>query len=425
MTHAGARIVGVLAVLGALSAGTAGAQPRAPRDGSRPSGAGTADAHTPDAGRARSGRASKVVCMDRRDCHGGVAMIGLLEDGRESAFCSAFLVAPDQLVTAAHCIPDAVQRGVARCRDAMRIHFPAWGGGPALNAVCGEVLHTSALLDRALMAIDYAVIHLARSIERPFFSLSRDGVTDRAASSLWVVDPPDEELGTPGLLLRKRCRAAQGTIDFPAFDRDDAAVVMLRDCGARGGNSGGAVVDARGVVRAVLIGTGRTSPGHLPGADDALASLVDWNGSMALATNLAAIPDLRRTHAPGDASRGWLEGTLVVALERRITPVFVATSRAKLRAAADARLAEWEAITRAPIAWRLSLRSARGVEARFDVEPACRTSAMPLPARMRVPVWRAELSVDADHKLIATARIDGARRVHIPRTLPTCSAPVR
>lgn len=395
----GARIVGVLVVLGALAAGTAHAQARLAR---------------------LPGGSADVVCMDRRDCHGGVAMIGLVEDARESAYCSAFLVGPDQLVTAAHCVPDVVQRGVAHCANAMRIHFPAWGGGPAVEAVCAEIVHTSPLLDRALMAIDYAVVRLARPVERPFFALSRAGVPDHAASSLWVVDPPDEELGTPGLLVRKRCRAAQGTIDFPPFDRDDAAVVMLRDCGARGGNSGGAVVDARGVVRAVLIGTGRTSPGHLPGAEDALASLVDWNGSMAFATNLAAIPDPRRARSAGDASRAWLEGTLVVALERRITPVFVATSRAKLRAAAEARLAEWEISARTPIAWRLTVRSARGVAARFDAEPACRTSSVALPRRVRVPIWRAELSVDADRKLVATARVDGARRVHVPRALPMC-----
>ena len=400
----GACIVGAAWLLVAAAAGAARAQPR----GARP----------PD-------DKAEVVCMDRRDCHGGVAMIALVEEGREAAFCSAFLVSPDQLVTAAHCVPDAVQRGVARCRDAMHIHFPASGGVPAVDAVCGEVLHSSRLLERALMAIDYAVIRLARPVARPFFALSRAGVPDHAPASLWVVDPPDEELGTPGLLVRKRCRAAQGTIDFPPFDRDAAPVVMLRDCGARGGNSGGAVVDARGVARAVLIGTGRTSPEHLPGADDALASLVDWSDSMTFATNLAAIPDPRQARGAGAAPRAWLEGTLVVALERRITPIFVATSRAKLRAAAEARLAEWEASAHSPVAWRLTLRSARGVEARFGAEPACRAGEAALPRRVRIPIWRAELSVDADRKLVATARVDGARRVRIPRTLPLCGDAAR
>lgn len=368
---------------------------------------------------ARASAQDRVVCADPDDCPAAVALLGISLGDGEQLSCTAFLVGPDTLVTASHCVPDLVQRGLVPCGEALEAHFPALPHAAAEDVACAEVIHVSPLVEEALMAIDYAVLRLARPVDRAPLALSRAGVPDGAGVRLWVTDP-----GRPAVVHRRDCRAAQSTVDFPPFDRDGAPTVMARGCGTVHGNSGSPLVDDRGVVRAVVTGLGRTGAEHLWGEGGPLARLVDDVGQMTFATNLAALPDLGASYAIGARGAGWMEGTLVASLEASITPVFVQSSLAKLRSAADAALAEWAAMTRTPIEWRVVSRRRHGLSGELTAAPVCVRGELTGPT-VHVPVWRATLERDADHHVIARARQVGMRAVRLRRHPAACPADFR
>lgn len=135
--------------------------------------------------------------------------------------CTATLIAPDRLITAAHC----VERGRRRIDSIGFWHGQLTPGGGRLLAVMTDPLEIDETLDYAILKLEQPVPGV------PHMRLG-SARAPLPGESLMVLHHPE---GRPLRLTRSHCRAAQ-RIDGDVFDHT---------CQARGGSSGALVIAAR------------------------------------------------------------------------------------------------------------------------------------------------------------------------------------
>jgi V8-like Glu-specific endopeptidase len=149
--------------------------------------------------------------------------------------CTGFLVAPDVLVTAGHCVTSQ-----AACRDFVWVFDYVEGTTeiPAENVYrCREVLSQRQTLG-IFKKIDYAVVRLDRRSERAPLSYRRSGSASRGDEVLVI--------GHPSGLPMKIADNATITVTTPNTFRADLDTY--------GGNSGSPVFNTRtGLVEGVLV----------------------------------------------------------------------------------------------------------------------------------------------------------------------------
>ena len=197
--------------------------------------------------------AARVECAVGTKCSPGVGMISIIEPPALGQ-CTATLVAPNVLVTAAHCVPLDIRENNASCAGKIWMHFAPTPRHPEYESMiaCDRVLQTVGGNNFDLEEPDMAVLILKKASVRPTQNISRDGFPDGEKVMLEAVDPVSAPQNLAGIIRKKSCKAVQHTFAARWFRWDQAKVPLFSDCLVRAGNSGTALQDAQGNVRGVI-----------------------------------------------------------------------------------------------------------------------------------------------------------------------------
>jgi V8-like Glu-specific endopeptidase len=193
---------------------------------------------TPEQLRQLAAQASTACATS--DCDAAVGMLVGVEE-KSVRVCTAFLVAPDKVMTAGRCLSSRIARGGEGCED-VTILFPAADSqGEPERAQCSKVIAVSRPAARDQVAPDYALLALKSATRRP--ALSPGAVSGAAASSSIVaVDVVRNGRGLLGRQRRKPC-APRGL---------RTAMLALSGCNLEPGNSGAPVLTADRTAWAVV-----------------------------------------------------------------------------------------------------------------------------------------------------------------------------
>lgn len=198
---------------------------------------------------------SVLRCEDPGQCPAAVGMFlaadrpgGFLPDSDSVAACTAVLVGKDLALTNSHCIPSAVKLAPSLCPERIRIVLPQAGGQEEETLSCAELLGFS---ERATpMSPDLALLRLERKTGRAPLPVDRSGVRDGSVLRSFKVNP--KLRSRTGTLVSEPCRSVAGSYRMPIYRGEADPIVVLGDCTALPGNSGGALVSQEGKLAALM-----------------------------------------------------------------------------------------------------------------------------------------------------------------------------
>lgn len=176
-----------------------------------------------------------ITCSDQSFCPEGIARMFTInfEDVNNSSTCSAFLVAPDVVMTNTHCVHGA-KKNLEKICSGLYFVFP--GQGFTYSAQCSNILwsnrHQTSNHNYRSGDNDFALIKLDRNIPLTPLKISRGGLKQGANVFPVVVDQMG---GFNARITKLECQiekviAKQG-------------VLKLSNCPVISGNSGSPVLD--------------------------------------------------------------------------------------------------------------------------------------------------------------------------------------
>lgn len=318
-------------------------------------------------------REASITCKNN-DCDPSVGMLSIVikdAGGWGAVQCSASLIAPDILVTNAHCVPKDIAKAGASCQGRIWMNFGAQKGQPNLDrqVECAQVIYTHKEKNAADLSIfetpDYAYLKLVRPSNRPILRLSRGGFEHEKEYLLHKVNPIKTLGALRGEMEKVTCKALHDSAIFAQNLTKNSQVNFLSDCKVIPGNSGAPLISAEdGSIRGVIFAfVGKKEIRTLYSRNGARVPPVEQMADLNLGANFACL------RSPGD-----FEGRNVPASCENYVQTVKAAKRAfelektaKLRVSARDLLAE-NAKGRADIAafgWslRLMLSPATGLVA--------------------------------------------------------------
>lgn len=172
--------------------------------------------------------------------------------------CTAFLVAPDIVATNAHCLPSDLRQASLSCRGRMSFYFGKSSEGPATSASCDQVISVTAIDENVKSPLytrvpDLAFLKLSTPVNRSPFEVSRAGIPDHSALTVYTIDPATAGAGSHGIhgiARAKKCTTVQNSMLSPLYTSDIASVISA-SCALIPGNSGSPAVGADGKVVAI------------------------------------------------------------------------------------------------------------------------------------------------------------------------------
>jgi len=191
-----------------------------------------------------------VTCQSTsgRGCPTYVAQL-LMTDGTLVRACTAELIAPDKMVTNSHCFgePEQNDNPDQLCKNATVI-FPSNSAGGSERAHCAKILVKSDITEKDYRQPDYAVFQLDRSFRRAYAHVSRAGLADGEKVYSARINPNFSGYGT---VVAAECTVVHRSFFRPQATSDTDAIEITRGCRSIAGNSGSAVTDAQGNIKAL------------------------------------------------------------------------------------------------------------------------------------------------------------------------------
>ncbi|MGP9821281.1 S1 family peptidase [Salinarimonas sp. NSM] len=156
--------------------------------------------------------------------------------------CSGVVLAPDVVLTAAHCVTAA---------DAHRAHWRDPSGAPILAEVAAIAVHPgydAGAIEARRRSIDLALVRLAEPLPPPFRAATLVDTTAGAGEALDLLGYGISQEGEAGRLTGGRLRRARLSVVEPYGP--SSILVWLSGAGAGGchGDSGGPIVRADAVI---------------------------------------------------------------------------------------------------------------------------------------------------------------------------------
>jgi|GEM_PF-5244967 len=199
--------------------------------------------------------ATSLECAKGATCPAFVGMFlaadkaGGFSPGSSSvAACTAVLVGEDLVLTNSHCIPSAVKLLPDLCSERIRVVLPASGAHLEESLACASLLGHSERVTP--MSPDLALLRLEKKTSRSFPALNRAGISSGSTLRSLKVTPDLKQL--TGLLREENCLATARSYRMPVYTDATSPSLVLGDCEAVAGNSGGALLDSEGRLAGLM-----------------------------------------------------------------------------------------------------------------------------------------------------------------------------
>lgn len=185
--------------------------------------------------------------------------------GSKGSFCSAAVVKPDVLLTAAHCVTGSSD---------YRVHWRDKDGMPVLKEIASIAIHPGFAKDaekKRARSIDLALVKLREPVPAQFSPATYSDMTPRNGDTLTVAGyglASEGDPATSGVFRAARLGVIEpyGPSSILVWMTDPASGPKASGAGACTGDSGGPVFDANGALVAITVyaeGPGKTHCGAL------------------------------------------------------------------------------------------------------------------------------------------------------------------
>lgn len=185
-----------------------------------------------------------VDCADEKDCPDYVARL-VLSDNYRSWSCTGFLIDPQTIATAGHCLPANISQPGQSCAGQIYALFPEQTSLTKTPLECDQVLEVQRGGEGDY---DYAFLKLKESYPAPFVAkINRDHRLDGQKTVLYKVDPNlfDEKKST---LTKTTCELKDSSLLSLTFSSARSSQIQYSGCLTVQGNSGSPVMNSRGEV---------------------------------------------------------------------------------------------------------------------------------------------------------------------------------
>jgi len=225
---------------------------------------------------------SRANCADMSDCPESVGML-VVATPHALGMCTAFLVAPDQVMTNSRCIREYVAEQKS-CSGLIEIIFPETRYSHTERVGCAQVLYSSEL-DRLENAVspEYALIHLTRKASRRALDISAQGISNEPLR-VARVNPVATGSYSQGELEMVTCEPVYKPWVLPQADNAFSPVSIFAGCEMVGAHAGSPMIDNAGRVRAIIQARTPQTPDGAP-SDTAQ----DKFENLSVAANLACL----------------------------------------------------------------------------------------------------------------------------------------
>ena len=146
--------------------------------------------------------------------------------------CSATLIAPDQVLTNRHCVPEDLRKTGASCQGRIRFVFPKTATYALENFDCSEIQALSDDYDHAPPPYpDWAILKMSQRTQRKFIATNTEGIEPSQLVSIYTVEFSLEKIiGEVGKMKRIRCLANTDFIYSSDFFHQHSPLMNISEC---------------------------------------------------------------------------------------------------------------------------------------------------------------------------------------------------
>lgn len=187
-----------------------------------------------------------VSCDNGISCPDSIAKIVIVDRARLKT-CTGFLVNGITVATAASCLSEKLQNSDNErvCQTDVHIFFAQSDFRAAKRVRCARILLKTPIVDKdpVLWRNDMAYIELAEPVYRRALSMTRDGVEDKDAITMWKVDQENDQVG---IIRKTECKTALHSYVNPLSSERYSPGFLISNCTLKTGNKGAPILNEKG-----------------------------------------------------------------------------------------------------------------------------------------------------------------------------------